>query len=343
MDDPYRHGVSHRCVGEGQKAGVPQDDARTQSDLGTSEHGWCDVNADHGSTEDREAEGDNPGSHSDIQYRPITVGQATVEFGGKVVAPLLTAPGGVIAPGHIVVDGHGHEDSTTSDGALVRDSGWNASWASASDTDRSRRSGMSPSGRASDASEQGECTDGGVRSFGMLLGPADLPGRGWEISEERHWPTGELDPTSEKSQRALQAGGVTAWRSLTQAEAMRAAWVEVVPYATTDDAVLSLRQVPRFFVGAQRPDETIVSERSVDDQRIVGVPDTWVYEKSMTDATGPSLSRYVGGAIDRVLFLTCCSGRQAFWSWPDVMDAAERQAERVRKVLGAAGGSELTQ
>jgi hypothetical protein len=154
----------------------------------------------------------------------------------------------------------------------------------------------------------------------MLLGPADLPGRGWEISEERHWPTGQLDPTSEKSQRALQAGGVTAWRSLTQTEAMRSAWVEVVPYATADDTVLSLRQVPRYFVS-----------------------DTWVYEKSTTDAAGTSLSRYVGGTIDCILFLTCCSGREAFWPWPDVMDVAERQAERVRGVLGTAGGSDISQ
>ena len=68
---------------------------------------------------------------------------------------------------------------------------------------------MSPSGQTGDASEQGVGT-GRDRSFAMLLGRADLPGHGWEISEERHWPTGQLDPTSEKSQRALQAGGITA-------------------------------------------------------------------------------------------------------------------------------------
>ena len=192
---------------------------------------------------------------------------------------------------------------------------------------------MPPSRRGGGASDQGEFTDGGVRSFAMLLGPADLPGLGWEISEERHWPTGQLDPTSDKSRRALQAGGVTAWRSLTQAEAMRSGWVEVVPYATAEDTVLSLRQVPRYFVGTQRPDETIVSERRVDDERLGGVSDTWVYEKSTTDATGTSLSRYVGGTIESILFLTCWSGREAFLPWPDVMGVAQRQAERIREVL----------
>ena len=200
---------------------------------------------------------------------------------------------------------------------------------------------MSPSRRASDDSERGEDATGRVRSFSMLLGPTDLPGHGWKITEERHWPTGQLDPTSEKSQRALRAGGVTAWRALTQEEETRSAWVEVVPYATADDTALSLRQVPRFFVGVQRPDETITSEQRVDDQHLVGVSDIWVYEKSAIDATGASLSRFVGGTIARILFLICCAGREAFWPWPEVMDIAGKQAKRVREVLGTAAGPEL--
>lgn len=191
---------------------------------------------------------------------------------------------------------------------------------------------MSPSGPI-DASDQEEGRDERVRSFAMLLGPADLPGHGWEISEERHWPTGQLDPTNEKSQRALEAGGVTAWRSLTQAASMRTAWVEVVPCATADDTLLSLGQVPRFFVGAQGPDETIASEQNIHGQHLAGVSDIWVYEKSTINSAGVRLSRFVGGAIDCVLFLTCCAGSEAFWSWPAVMDIAGCQAERVREAL----------
>ena len=88
-----------------------------------------------------------------------------------------------------------------------------------------------------------------ARSFAMLLGEADLVGHGWEVTEERSWPTGGLDPESEKSKRAVEAGGITAWRSLAEAGSPRTAWFEVVPYASPADAELSLRQVPRFFVG----------------------------------------------------------------------------------------------
>ena len=135
----------------------------------------------------------------------------------------------------------------------------------------------------------------------MLLGEADLVGHGWEVTEERSWPTGGLDPESEKSKRAVEAGGITAWRSLADAGSPRTAWFEVVPYASPADAELSLRQVPRFFVGTDRPDETVVAERVVDDQVLPGSTDTWIYEKSTTGPQGDRLARYVGGTVDHIL------------------------------------------
>jgi hypothetical protein len=173
-------------------------------------------------------------------------------------------------------------------------------------------------------------------SFGMLLGPADLPGPGWEVVEERHWPTGQLDPSSHKSQRALGADCITAWRSLGQVDPARSAWVEVVPYATPDDARLSLHQVPRFFVGTAAVGESVVEERTVEDRSVPGVEDTWVFEKTTSGPEGATRARYVGGAIDRVLFLTCFSSPAEHWAWGQVLDLASRHAERVRRAPGIA-------
>ncbi len=170
----------------------------------------------------------------------------------------------------------------------------------------------------------------------MLLHTADMAGPGWEIVEERTWPTGELDPKSEKSQRALRAGGITAWRSLGQPGLSRSGWVEVVPYATADDARLSLRQVPRYFVGASGPDETVVAEQVIDDQILPGVPDTWIFEKATTGSGGTTQARYVAGTVDRILFLTCLSDRSEPWPWADVMGVAGLQADRIRRALGTA-------
>jgi hypothetical protein len=46
------------------------------------------------------------------------------------------------------------------------------------------------------------------------------------------------------------------------------------------------------------------------------------------------VARYAGGTVDRILFLTCLSGAEGRWSWPDLLDLAARQAERVRRALG---------
>jgi hypothetical protein len=170
-------------------------------------------------------------------------------------------------------------------------------------------------------------------SFAMLLDGSDLVGRRWEVVEERSWPTGGLDSESEKSKRALSAGGITAWRSLADAESARTAWFEVVPYADSEDAELSLRQVPRFFVGTSKPDQTVVSERVVDDQVLPGSTDTWIFEKRTTGPGGDDLSRFVGGTVDQILFLTSFGGPDGVWSWADVMDLTALQSERVQAAL----------
>ena len=173
-----------------------------------------------------------------------------------------------------------------------------------------------------------------ARSFAMLLEPSDLPGHGWTIAEERSWPTGQLDPTSDKSRRALEFGAVTAWRSFEEVESSRSAWVEVVPYATTEDAGVSLRQVPRFFVGTLRPGERLVAEGVVEGRVLPGVADTWMFEKSTTGTGGDPSARYVGGTIGQILFLTCLSRSGAMWPWVEVIELARLQAEKVRGAIG---------
>jgi hypothetical protein len=174
-----------------------------------------------------------------------------------------------------------------------------------------------------------------ARSLAMLLGTEDLGGPGWTVVEERTWPTGELDPASDKSRRALDAGGITAWRSLAQPEPPSSAWVEVVPYASAEDAVRSLRQVPRYFVGTSKPGEEVTAERVVEDRTLPGVRDTWMFEKAATGPEGAVVTRYAGGTVDRILFLTCLSGAEGRWSWPDLVDLATRQAARVRSLTTA--------
>lgn len=179
-----------------------------------------------------------------------------------------------------------------------------------------------------------ETSAGEAASRAMLLGPAEIGAPGWSIVEERVWPTGGLDSTSDKSKRALQAGCITVWRSMTRAEPTRSAWVEVVPYASAEDALVSLQQVPTFFVGTGPADEEIDWERTVDDLVVPRVADTWIFEKSTTGPGGKSHARYVGGTVQRILFLVCLSDPEAARPWDEVLAVATMQAERVRGALG---------
>lgn len=155
------------------------------------------------------------------------------------------------------------------------------------------------------------------------------------MAQERTWPTGDLDPTSEKSERARRAGTVTAWRTFEEAGSGRAAWVEVAPYATADDATLSLRQSPRYLTGASGPDERVVAEGVVGGRRLPGVPDAWIYEKTVTGPDGTRHAGYVAGTVGEVLFVASCSGEPGQWSFDDLMGLAAVQAERIRTAPGS--------
>ena len=175
---------------------------------------------------------------------------------------------------------------------------------------------------------------GSAASLAMLLVPSDLPGPGWEVSQERTWPTGELDPDSEKSRRAVRAGSITAWRSLEQTGVGRSAWFEVVPYATAADACVSLRQAPRYFEGTDDPGQQVVAQRFVEDRNLPGMADAWIYEKSLSGPSGDRLSRFVAGTVGHVLSIASCSGREGMWQLDEMVALALRQAERIRGALG---------
>jgi hypothetical protein len=193
---------------------------------------------------------------------------------------------------------------------------------------------MAIDGEADDPVGGGGDHVGSEASLAMLLVPSDLPGPGWEVSRERTWPTGQLDPESEKSRRAVRAGAITAWRSFEQAGVDRSAWFEAVPYATAADASLSLRQAPRYFEGTDDPGERVVVQRFVEDRVLPGLADAWIFEKSLSGPSGDRLSRFVAGTVGQVLSIASSSGREGTWELDDLVSLALRQAERVRGALG---------
>jgi hypothetical protein len=195
---------------------------------------------------------------------------------------------------------------------------------------------MAIDGEADEPGSGGGDLVGSAASLAMLLVPSDLPGPGWEVSRERTWPTGQLDPESEKSRRAVGAGAITAWRSFEQTGSARSAWFEVVPYATAADASLSLRQAPRYFEGTNDPGERVVAQGFVEDRVLPGLADAWIFEKSLSGPTGGRLSRFVAGTVGHVLSIASSSGPEGTRELDDLVGLALRQAERVRGTVGTA-------
>ena len=89
-------------------------------------------------------------------------------------------------------------------------------------------------------------------------------------------------------------------------------------------------------MGPTQPDQAVISERVVDDQVLPGSTDTWIFEKRTSGPGGEDLSRYVGGTVDRILFLTCFGGPDGVWSWADVLALTALQSARVSSALGLA-------
>ncbi len=174
-------------------------------------------------------------------------------------------------------------------------------------------------------------------SFALLPGPGGLPGGPWAIAEERSWPTGRLDPESEKSRRALRAGGVTAWRKLEEGGTSRSAWFEVVPYSCAEDAALSLLQLPQFFVGGSQPDDEVIGERVLHDREVPGLPDPWILQKSTRGPRGEVEAHAIAGAIGPLLSITSFSGRVGDWPWSEIIRLTGAQADRVRLTLVDSG------
>lgn len=168
-------------------------------------------------------------------------------------------------------------------------------------------------------------------SFSLLLTPDELPGSGWTVVEERSWPTGGLDATSETGRRALEAGGITAWRRFADGQGHEA-WVEVVPYATADDARVARVRVPTYFVGVAPPGGTVVEELVVADRRVEGLDGPWILDKTTSGPDGGRRARTVAGAVGTVLVLTCMAGPVDHGTWDEVLRLSADQVAKVTRV-----------
>jgi hypothetical protein len=169
----------------------------------------------------------------------------------------------------------------------------------------------------------------------LLIESAELPGVGWEMAGDSAWRTGAWGfKPSDAGQRAHQLGVFSAARGFTQKGADRTLWVEVMTLACEEDAngmVPILRD--HLLVNPNSP-VTLSAERKVQGHELPGPTYPWVYEQLTEGAIGgASVTRFVGGSTDRIVFLVACSGYEGNWPWDEVLAIASLQGEKIGRVL----------
>ena len=159
-----------------------------------------------------------------------------------------------------------------------------------------------------------------------LLSPADLPGAGWRVLDDRTWRTGSQRPAAEWSKRAAAVGSVTAWRSFLAAE--RSLWVQITPLASPGDAALALASVPERLLSNTAATVQVNAQREVEQPPLIGADACWALQQETVGAGGAGSSSTLAWAAGTWLTILCVGGVPQ-WSWGELAPVAELLTTRL--------------
>jgi hypothetical protein len=162
-----------------------------------------------------------------------------------------------------------------------------------------------------------------------VLTPDSLPGAGWRMLEQRAWRTGEGGADEPWARRARDAQLLTGWRSFEQPAASRWLWVQVTPLVSTADALAALRVVPDRFLANTRAEVTVTSARDVTLVTFDRQSGGWAYEQTTRGPRGDGVALYLATAVGSTLAVFAASGHASAWTWPQLVDVARLQIERL--------------
>jgi hypothetical protein len=170
----------------------------------------------------------------------------------------------------------------------------------------------------------------------MLLTPADLPGEGWQILDERVWRTSGDKSAIEDEGRGV-ARTVTAWRSFEQIGRERWLWTQATPFASSDEAVGRLAVVPERFLRNLRADVRVTATVEPEPRTIPNVQHAWAREDATVGPRGEGIALFVAWVYGKVLTALACSGSRDSWQWIDVASLAAAQTNRISQLIGKPG------
>jgi hypothetical protein len=170
----------------------------------------------------------------------------------------------------------------------------------------------------------------------MLLTPADLPGEGWRILDERVWRTSGGEPVVGDNRQGA-ARTITAWRSFEQTPQQRWLWTQATPFTSNDEAALRLTAVPDRLMRNLRADVRVTAAGEPGPLTIPSVQHAWAREEVTAGPRGEGIALYVAWVYGDVVSALACSGSRDSWQWTDAVSLATAQTERISKLIGRFG------
>jgi hypothetical protein len=165
-------------------------------------------------------------------------------------------------------------------------------------------------------------------ALSRLLAAGDLRPGLWRMIDQRTWRTGTIGSPTPWGDRARQAGSVTAWRSFSDSDAKRWAWIQTVPLASASDAESALPGIGDRGLANLDARVRVVSQADVPLEPFEGASAVWAREQRTEGYGGPGLVLMLAGAVGHWLVVICLSGSPA-WDWSAAAAIAVHQARRL--------------
>jgi hypothetical protein len=161
-----------------------------------------------------------------------------------------------------------------------------------------------------------------------LIEANDIPGGGWVRKAQRSWRTGTVGTPSEEATRAAAVGSITAWKAFEQRSESRWAWLEVIPFVSSQDAASALPHLMDKSIA--NPSVRIEHESPVDDVALPPELAARAYEQQTDGPAGPGNVKYMFAQVGKyALIVNCSASVKNAWQWSEVATIGTLQRAKL--------------
>jgi len=169
----------------------------------------------------------------------------------------------------------------------------------------------------------------------MLIDQTDFPDGNWRVYRNNTARVGSRFFGSDASRRARKAGSISAYRCFADAAARRQTWIQIIPYATEQDAEQAVPTLLERLILSNTSKELRITEdwKIVPEVEVIEMSHIAAWEVCFEGLQGAGSERLLAGNVANVVVVTDSLDSKSNGTWGDVAYVAARQASRVRRAL----------